>query len=72
MIKLHLARIMEEKKVNIAEIATKTGLHRNGASNLYHQKVEGIRFDTLEKLCIALDCKIEDLLEIVEKDSKKE
>ncbi|WP_265463541.1 helix-turn-helix domain-containing protein [Bacillus velezensis] len=71
MIKVHLSRVMGERKVNIAEVSRKTGLHRNGISRLYYEETDGIKFDTLEKLCKALECEITDLIEIIEDDSKE-
>lgn len=65
MIKVHLSRIMGEQRLNIADMANLTGLHRNGISKIYKEEIKGITFDTLEKLCLALNCNIEDLLEIV-------
>lgn len=70
MIKVHLSRIMGEQKLNIADVAKMTGLHRNGLSKLYNEETEGIKFDTLEKLCLSLNCKIEDILEIIPEDNK--
>lgn len=71
MIKVHLSRVMGERKVNIAEVSRKTGLHRNGISRLYYEETDGIKFDTLEKLCKALECEITDLIEIIEDDTKE-
>lgn len=71
MIKVNLSRMMGERKMNIAEVARKTGLHRNGITRLYYEQTDGIKFDTLEKLCEALDCNLTDLLEIV-KDKQVE
>jgi putative transcriptional regulator len=65
MIKVNLSRLMGEKRLNIADVAKMTGLHRNGITRFYHDRSNGIQFDTLEKLCKALDCRIEDLLEII-------
>lgn len=65
MIKVHLSRLMGEKRLKISELADKTGLHRNGITKLYNEKTDGIKFDTLEKICLALECEIQDLLEIV-------
>lgn len=70
MIKVHLSRIMGEKKLKIADVARMTGLHRNGITKLYNEETDGIKFETLEKLCVALNCKIEDLLEIVQEENK--
>jgi putative transcriptional regulator len=65
MIKVHLSRIMGEQRLNISDLANLTGLHRNGITKIYNEETDGIKFDTLEKLCIALNCEISDLLEIL-------
>ncbi|OPA76722.1 Cro/Cl family transcriptional regulator [Paenibacillus selenitireducens] len=63
MIKVHLSRIMGEKKLKISDLANITGLHRNGITKLYNDKTDGIKFDTLDKICVALDCSVNDLIE---------
>lgn len=52
--------------MKVSELAEKTGLHRNGLSRLYNEETDGIKFQTLELICKALDCQITDLIEIVE------
>lgn len=69
-IKVHLSRIMGEKRIKISELADMTGLHRNGITKLYNEKTDGIKFDTLEKLCRALDCSVGELIEIIEDGEK--
>ncbi|MGM0582933.1 MAG: helix-turn-helix domain-containing protein [Bacteroidota bacterium] len=64
MIKCNLSRIMGEQKVNIQDVHEGTGLNRNTISNLYHEKVSRIDFDTIEKICLFLDCKIGELFEV--------
>lgn len=71
MIKVHLSRIMGEQKLNIADVSKLTGLHRNGLSKLYNEETDGIKFQTLEKLCTKLNCEISDLLEILPEDNKE-
>lgn len=66
MIKVHLSKLLGERKMKVSDLSNATGLHRNGLSKLYKEETDGIKFETLEKVCIALDCRIEDLLEIVE------
>ncbi|MEI8390604.1 MAG: helix-turn-helix transcriptional regulator [bacterium] len=65
MIKCNLSRILGEKRITIKEVHEKTGLSRNTVSNLYNEKAGRVDFDTLEKLCICLNCNIGDLLEYV-------
>lgn len=66
LIKVHLSKLLGERKMKISDLSNVTGLHRNGLSKLYKEETDGIKFETLEKVCKALDCKIEDLLEIIE------
>lgn len=68
MIKVHLSRLLGEKRMKISELANETGLHRNGLSRLYNEETDGIKFDTLEKVCKALNCEISDLIEIVDEE----
>lgn len=59
---------MGEKKLNIQDVHEGTGLNRNTISNLYHEKVSRIDFDTIDKLCDFLECKVGELLEKVNKE----
>jgi len=71
VIKVHLSRIMGEQRIKISELAKMTGLHRNGLTKLYNEETDGIKFDTLEKVCRALKCDIGDLLEIIDGNKEK-
>lgn len=71
LIKVHLSRIMGEQKLKIADVARMTDLHRNGITKLYNEETDGIKFETLEKLCLALNCDISDLLEIISEEKAK-
>ena len=46
---------MARHRMNIQQLADKSGLSRSTISMLYHDKAKRIDFDTLEKLCEALD-----------------
>ncbi|MEH7393326.1 helix-turn-helix domain-containing protein [Bacillus sp. JJ1474] len=70
MIKIHLSRIMGEQKLKISDVATMTGLHRNGITRLYNDETDGIKFDTLEKLCTALNCSVGELIEHIKEDGE--
>ncbi len=51
------------RKVKARDIAEKIGLNETNLSLLRSGKVKGVRFETLAKLCEALDCKPGDLLD---------
>ena len=64
MIKCNLSELMGKHKMTIQDVHQKTGLNRNTVSNLYHERVKRIDFDTIEKLCLALNCNIGELFTI--------
>ena len=67
MIKCHLSRLMGERRINIAALARETDLNRNTITLLYNDTAKRIDLDALERICKHLDCRIEELFEIVDK-----
>ena len=62
-IKVHLSKLLGERKLRASDVARKTGINKNTLSALYNENVSGIKFDTLEKLCKFLNCTIGELIE---------
>ena len=65
MIKCHLSRIMGEKKLRVADVARAIDVHRNAITLLYDETATRVDLEIINKLCVYLDCKIEDLFEFV-------
>lgn len=55
--------MMALRKVKGRDLAAQIGITEQNLSLLKSGKVKGIRFETLAKLCAALDCQPGDLLE---------
>lgn len=71
MIRCHLARLMGEHKMKIADVARETGLNRNTISLLYKENAQRIDLDALDKLCRLFECSVADLLEFrAEEDNR--
>jgi len=51
------------RKAKAKDIAEQIGLNETNLSLLRTGKVKGVRFETLARLCKALDCKPGDLLD---------
>jgi putative transcriptional regulator len=62
-IRNHLSREMGARRMSIKALAERAGLAYGTVFALYHDQASRIEFETLDKLCRALDCKVEDLLE---------
>ena len=51
--------------MKISELSQLTGLSYNTIANIYYEKTKGIDYDTLNKVCWALDCNTQQLLEYI-------
>ena len=56
------------RKIKARDLAARIGITEQNLSLLRTGKVKGIRFETLAKLCAALDCQPGDLLEFDAED----
>lgn len=60
---IRLDRIMADRKISLNDLAEKIEMTNVNLSNLKTGKMKGIRFETLNALCEALDCQPGDILE---------
>lgn len=63
MIRCHLARMMGEHKMRIADVARETGLSRATVTLLYKETAQKVDLAALDKLCEFFDCQLGDLFE---------
>ncbi len=63
MIIINLDVMMAKRKMSLNELSEKVGITIANLSILKNNKAKAIRFSTLEALCRALDCKVEDIIE---------
>ena len=61
MIKNRVALCIYEKYLDKRDIVKLTGIDRHTINNICKNKTTSIKFDTLDKLCKALDCTPNDL-----------
>jgi putative transcriptional regulator len=66
VIKIHLSRLMGERKLKIADVQRETGLARNTISGLYQETTARIDLATLDTLCKLFGCTVGELVEFVE------
>lgn len=60
---VNLDVMLARRKMRSKELAERIGITEQNVSLLKSGKVRGVRFDTLEKICVALACQPGDLLE---------
>ncbi|KII75291.1 helix-turn-helix domain-containing protein [Vibrio renipiscarius] len=64
MIKCHLSTLLGAKKLKIADVVRETGVNRSTVNRLFHETNNRIDFETLEKICLYLECTVGELLEV--------
>jgi len=60
---VNLDVMLARRKMRSKELAERIGITEQNVSLLKSGKVKGVRFDTLERICEALDCQPGDILE---------
>jgi putative transcriptional regulator len=60
---VNLDVMLARRKMRSKELAERIGITEQNVSLLKTGKVKGVRFDTLARLCEALDCQPGDILE---------
>ncbi|MBQ4523448.1 MAG: helix-turn-helix transcriptional regulator [Lachnospiraceae bacterium] len=61
MLSLKINEILEQQGRTPYWLGKQTGISQNNIGKICNGETSTIRFDTLEKICIALDCSINDL-----------
>ena len=62
-ISIHLDTMLVKRKISLTELSKAVGLSLTNLSMLKNGNVRGVRFETLEKICIVLNCQPGDILE---------
>ena len=65
MIIINLDVMMAKRKMSLNELSEKVGITLANLSILKNNKAKAIRFSTLDAICRALDCNVEDIMEFV-------
>jgi putative transcriptional regulator len=61
--------MMARRKMSLTELADRVGITLANLSILKTGKAKAVRFETLEALCLALDCQPGDLLEYAPREA---
>jgi putative transcriptional regulator len=62
MIVNKLSEVMGRNRLKISDVIEMTGLARNTVAELYHGRAKRVDFETLDKLCNALKCPLDDII----------
>ena len=68
MIIINLDVMMAKRKMSLGELSEKVGITLVNLSILKNNKAKAIRFSTLDAICRALDCDVNDIIEYRKED----
>lgn len=71
-IKIKIADVMKEKQISKTKLSYLAFLQLRQLNNLINEKAARVDFDVLARICHALDCRIEDILEYVPADQEED
>ena len=63
MIIINLDVMMARRKISLGELSEKVGITLANLSILKNNKAKAVRFSTLDAICRALDCDVNDIIE---------
>jgi putative transcriptional regulator len=66
---VNLDVMLARRKMRSKELAERIGITEQNVSLLKSGKVKGVRFETLERICEALECQPGDILEFQAEES---
>ena len=72
MIVINIDVMLAKRKMSVTELSEKVGITMANISILKNGKAKAIKLDTLNKICVALQCQPGDLLEFREEEDEKE
>ena len=65
MIRIYLSRLLGERKLTQNDLAKMTGIRPTTIGEMYHEIIQRVNIDHIDKICAALDCTVTDLIEYV-------
>lgn len=71
MIKINLSKILGEKRWTQKQLADATGIRPSTINEWYHEIVQRINVEHLDRICEVLECETSDLIEYIPNKMKK-
>ena len=69
MILCNLPVLLAERRMKVADLIRMTGISKSTVHKIYNEQTSRIDFDTMDKICEALDIEVGDLFTYVPNES---
>ena len=71
-VKIKLAKLIKDRKISKNKLSHRAEMQHSQINHYCNEEITRLDTAVLARLCTALDCKIEDLLEFVPKENTKD
>ena len=71
MVKIHLSRLLGERRWTQADLSRITGIRPSTINEWYHEIVQRLNVEHIDRICEALQCDVSELLEYIPDKKKK-
>lgn len=65
MVKIHLSKLLGERRMTQKQLSELTGIRPNTINEWYHEITVNLKVEHLDKICEVLNCSVEELIEVV-------
>lgn len=65
MVKIHLSRLLGEKRMSQKKLAELTGIRANTISEWYNEITISLKVEHIDRICEVLGCSINELIEVI-------
>lgn len=64
-VRLHLKELMKERNLSLSKLSFRAEMQRTQLKNYYDGKIQRLDISVLSRMCYALKCDLNDLLEYI-------
>ena len=65
MVRIHLSRLLGEKRISQKKLSELTGIRPNTISEWYNEITVSLKVEHIDRICEALGCSLEELIEVI-------
>ena len=65
MVRIHLSKLLGEKRMSQRKLSGLTGIRPNTINEWYHEMTVSLKVEHIDRICEVLKCSIDELIEVV-------
>lgn len=65
MVRIHLSRLLGERRMSQKTLSKLTGIRPNTISEWYNEITVNLKVDHIDRICEVLECSLDELIEVI-------